>query len=273
MLFSNFDLLIFGIALLATGAFAGIIAGLLGVGGGIVIVPVLFHIFTILEIDDTIKMHLAVGTSLATIIPTSLRSLQSHMKREAVDLDLLKRWALPLLGGVIAGSILAGIIDGAMLTAIFAVIALVVSINMAFGRSNTSSKNSIPKGIGETAIASFIGLFSTLMGIGGGTLGVPIMNLFGFPIHRAVATASGLGVLISIPGAIGFIIAGWGVELRPPFSLGYISLVGFFLIIPATILTVPFGVELAHKVSTKILSRLFSLFLALTALRMFGDIL
>lgn len=263
------DLILFAGALLATGIVAGIIAGLLGVGGGIVIVPVLFHMFTLLGIDESVRMHLAVGTSLGTIIPTSIRSVRAHNKKGAVDWDLLKRWALPMLIGVGIGTALAAYVNGAVLTAVFATVALLVAFNMAFGREEWRLGSQLPGPAGQGVIASTIGGVSAMMGIGGGTFGVTVMTLFGRPIHQAVATSAGLGLLISVPGAIGFMLSGIGIEGRPPFSIGYVNLIGLALIVPATVLAAPWGAQLAHAVSRKTLARAFAFFLLITSLRMF----
>jgi len=267
------ELFVFAGALLVTGVIAGLIAGLLGVGGGIVIVPVLFHVFTLIGIDESVRMHLAVGTSLGTIIPTSIRSVRAHYKKGAVDVDLLKRWALPMLAGVMVGTTLAAYANGQMLTLIFATFALLVAFNMAFGREEWRLGNELPGKLGQGGIASVIGGTSAMMGIGGGTFGVTVMTLYGHPIHRAVATAAGLGLIISVPGAIGFVISGLGVEARPPFSIGYVNLIGLALIVPATVLAAPWGAELAHAISRKTLARTFAFFLLLTSLRMFYGLL
>jgi uncharacterized protein len=263
------ELLMFAAALLATGIFAGILAGLLGVGGGIVIVPVLFHMFTLLGVDESVRMHMAVGTSLGTIIPTSIRSLRAHQKKGAVDFDLLKRWALPMLFGVMVGTTLAAYVNGAVLTAVFATVALLVAFNMAFGKEEWRLGDELPGRGGQGLIASVIGGVSAMMGIGGGTFGVTVMTLFGRPIHQAVATSAGLGLIISVPGAIGFILSGIAVEARPPLSFGYVNLVGLALIVPATIVAAPWGANLAHAISRKTLSRAFAFFLLLTSIRMF----
>lgn len=263
------ELFLFAGALLVTGLIAGLIAGLLGVGGGIVIVPVLFHVFTVIGIDESVRMHLAVGTSLGTIVPTSIRSVRAHYKKGAVDVALLKRWALPMLAGVVVGTTLAAYANGQVLTAIFAAVALLVAFNMAFGREEWRLGNKLPGKWGQGAIASTIGGTSAMMGIGGGTFGVTVMTLFGYPIHKAVATAAGLGLIISVPGAIGFVVAGLSVEALPPFSAGYVNLIGLALIVPATVLAAPWGAELAHAVSRKTLARAFAFFLLLTSARMF----
>ena len=257
------------IALSAAGAVGGIISGLLGVGGGIVIVPVLFEIFGLLGIDPSVRMHLAVGTSLATIIPTSITSARAHAKRGSVDRGILLKLAPPVFVGVIIGTLIAGPLKGQVLTAVFATAALVVSIYMGFSRDNWRLAEQLPGGFGLGAIGSSIGTVSVLMGIGGGTLGVPTMTLFNVPIHRAVGTAAALGLVVSLPGAIGFVIGGWGHPNLPPFSAGYVNLLASALLLPTMLLTVPYGAKLAHSISQIALRRAFAGFLAVVACRMF----
>lgn len=266
--YSNIELIMFAVGLLATGIIAGVIAGLLGVGGGIVIVPVLFHIFTTLGIDESIRMHLAVGTSLGTIIPTSIRSVRAHHKKGAVDWALLKRWAFPMLLGVVVGTVLASYVDGQVLTGIFAVFALVIAANLAFGREEWRLGDELPSMPVQSGIAAVIGGLSSMMGIGGGTFGVTTMTLFGRPIHNAVATSAGLGLIISVPGAIGFLVSGWTVPGLPPFSIGYVNFIGLALIVPMTVLAAPWGAALAHKISRKTLARAFAFFLLATSIKM-----
>ncbi len=256
-------------SMLATGAIAGVMAGLLGVGGGIIIVPVLFYILSYLGIDENIKMHMAVGTSLMTIIATSISSTHAHYKRGNVDINLIKSWAGAISLGVVIGAGLAGFIQGYILIAIFAILALLVAMNMAFKPDGwSSSSNKLPTGFLKYAIAIFIGGVSALAGIGGGTFSVPVLSACGYPIRRAVGTAAAIGLLIAVPGAIGFIITGIGIEDRPIGSIGYVNMIGFFLIVPATILSAPIGVKLAHVISPKLLKKAFALFLFLTSMRM-----
>lgn len=264
----NADWLILSALLLGVGLFAGVLAGLLGVGGGIVIVPALYHVFSYLEVDPAIRMHLAVGTSLATIIPTSIRSVLGHRKRGAVDGALMRAWAAPILIGVIAGTALAAVVSSTGLMAVFATVALAVAVHMAFGHPDWRIKERLPGGL----IPALIGAISAMMGIGGGTLSVPVLSLFAYPIHRAVATAAGFGLLIAVPATVGFVVAGWDNAALPSWSLGYVSLIGFTLIVPATLLSVPLGVRLAHWMSAVVLRRAFALFLGLTAIRMFADL-
>ena len=255
-----------------TGLVGGILAGLLGVGGGIVIVPVLYHVFDYLGIDDAIRMHLAVGTSLATIIPTSIRSVRAHQKRHSFDATLFRAWAPGIFVGVIIGTWLASMATFSALTSVFAVVAMIVAIHMGFGNKDLVVSQEAPKGAIRAALTTFIGAISTMMGIGGGTLSVPLMTLFGVPIHRAVGTAAGLGMVIAIPGVIGFMVGGWNATGLPPASIGYVNWLGFLLIVPATVLAVPLGAHLAHSLDPQPLRRVFAAFLALTAARMLWDV-
>ncbi len=202
-------------ASLATGVFAGVTAGLLGVGGGIVIVPVLFYAFGLLGIDENVRMHLAVGTSLATIIPTSIVSAKAHRRRDAVDIPLLKSWAPAIFCGVLAGTAIAGTVRGAVLTAVFAAVAMLVAAHMAFRPEGAHVRETLPTGWAKLATGASIGAFSAMMGIGGGTLSVPILSACNYPIRRAVGTASAIGLIIAVPGTVGFRrLAGAGVD-RP----------------------------------------------------------
>ena len=257
------------IALLGTGVIAGLLAGLLGVGGGIVIVPVLYHVFTLLGIDETLKMHIAVGTSLATIVPTSIASSIAHYKKGNIDKNLVSQLIPGVLVGVIVGTYSSGLISSGALTIIFAVIALMVSGNMILGSKSVQISDRLPSRPGTTLIATCIGSLSALMGIGGGTLSVPILNAFKVPMHKAVGTGSALGILISIPGSAGFIYNGLGAENLPPLSIGYLNLIGFALITPTTMKMAPIGAEIGHKIDQNLLKKLFAVFLGLTSLKMF----
>lgn len=259
--------------LLVTGAVSGIAAGLLGVGGGIVIVPVLFHLFTTMNISPDVRMHLAVGTSLATIIATSTSSIRAHWRRGAVDVDLLRQWGPWIFVGVLAGTALAGAVRGTMLSAVFATMALLVAVHMGLGSPRKVIAERLPEGVSKAGLAGFIGAVSAMMGIGGGTLSVPILTLFNYPIHRAVGSAAAIGFIIGVPGAIGFVASGWTAPNLPPFSLGYINLLGLALILPTSMLLAPVGARLAHSLDTTRLRRVFAVFLAVTAARMFYGLL
>ena len=256
-------------ALWVTGLIAGMLAGLLGVGGGIVIVPVLFQLFTFLGIDETVRMHVTVGTSLATIIPTSIMSSRAHRKRGSLDPTLIRHLMPSVVLGVLVGSIASRYLTGATLTAVFACMALLVALSMAFKPDGFAISDGLPGRAGTALIGGGIGGISTLMGIGGGTLGVPILNAIRVPMHTAVGTGAMLGTVISIPGAIAFLVNGLGMPNRPPFCFGYINLLGFSLIVPATMVATGWGAKLAHSINALRLRQVFAGFLALTSLRMF----
>jgi uncharacterized protein len=243
------------------------------VGGGIVIVPVLYHVFTLLGIDESVRMHVAVGTSLATIVPTSIMSARAHRKRGSLNPDILRRLVPAVVVGVLIGAVLSGRFSGAVLTAVFATVALLVALNMAFKRDDFALRDGLPGTVGTSALGVSIGGLSTLMGIGGGTLSVPALNALRVPMHVAVGTGAALGMIISLPGAAAFLINGLDVPLRPPATLGYINLLGFALIVPATLLSTGWGARMAHAINARRLRQLFALFLALTSARMFYGLL
>ena len=269
-----FDLetiLVLGGLLLVAGAAVGVLAGLFGVGGGAVSVPVLYEAFGLIGIDDTVRMPLAVGTSLALIVPTSLQSARGHYLRGAIDMGTLRQWALPILFGVVAGSVVARYADPWVFKIVFIAVAGLVSVRMLRG-SGWSVASGLP-GAGVMRIFGVvIGFLSSLMGIGGGAISNLVLSLYGTPIHRAVATSAGVGVLISVPGAIGYIFAGWGKAGLPPDALGYVSLLGFLLMLPTSFLTARLGVRIAHALPKRKLELLFGLFLLTVCLRFVYDI-
>lgn len=256
------------VGLLITGAIAGILAGLLGVGGGIVIVPVLIVVAELFNIDDRIAMLLVVGTSLATIIPTSISSARAHNKRGAIDFDILRGWAPAIFLGALIGGIASKFIGSAGLTLIFGAVALVVSVNLALPKTITLAAAPPKTRATQSAIALPIGFLSALMGIGGGTLSVPVMSMLSVPVHRAVATASVFGLAIAVPAVCGFIWAGLGVEGRPPGSLGYVNLPAAVTLFSMSVLTAPYGAKIAHLMEPRKLKLAFAVFLAISALRM-----
>ncbi|MEM8822623.1 MAG: sulfite exporter TauE/SafE family protein [Pseudomonadota bacterium] len=266
------DMAVFAVLLVMTGAAAGVLAGLLGVGGGIVIVPILFLVFAALDVPPETSMHVAVATSLATIIPTSISSARAHHRRGNVDVDLLKGWAPWLVLGSLVGGLLSFVLVGAALRLIFGVIALAVAINMAVPKTVTIADALPLSKVTQGGLSSLIGGFSALMGIGGGTLSVPILSAFSYPTHRAVGTAAAFGLLIALPGVIGFLMSGQGVDGRPPFSFGYVNLVAAALIFPATTLFAPLGARIATALPADRLKLVFAAFLGLTALRMLWEV-
>jgi uncharacterized protein len=262
------DLVWLALALIAAGAVTGVLAGLFGVGGGAVMVPVLYQLFALIGVPEEVRMHLSVGTSLAVIIPTSIRSFRGHLKRDAVDMETLKRWAIPVIAGVVLGSLIAAYVSSTALKAVFAVVATLNGLKLLIGRDDWRLGDAMPGTIGHGAYGLAIGVLSALMGIGGGVFGNMIMTLYNRPIHRAIATSAGLGVLISIPGALGYVWAGWPkMVLLPPFSLGYVSMIGAALIIPTSVWLAPFGVKLAHGFSKRKLEMAFGIFLMFVGLR------
>lgn len=266
--FWNHDLLTLTAMMLLTGAVGGVIAGMLGVGGGIVIVPVLDLVLAAMDVDSSVRMHVAVATSLATIIPTAISSSRAHNAKGAVDHDQLKRWGVAIFLGAIAGVLLASHVTGDVLSAVFGIVALLVAIKMLFPLEGRHLAEAIPNGPVGQLIPFTIGGVSSMMGIGGGTLSVPIMTLFNFPIHRAVGTAALFGLLISAPATVAFVVAGWNVEDLPPGSLGYVNLIGLAIIAPVSYFTAPWGARIAHALSKRQLGILFGLFLAVVAARM-----
>jgi uncharacterized membrane protein YfcA len=253
--------------LMAIGAFAGVLAGLLGVGGGIVLVPAFFYAFQTLGYDGPQLMQICLATSLATIIVTSVRSVLSHNKKGAVDWDILKGWAPGIAVGAVIGMLTVASLRSSTLQGIFGVLALIIGLYMGFGRSEWRLGQAMPKGILRMILSPIMGFLSVLMGIGGGSFGVPTMSLFNTPIHRAVATAAGFGVIIAVPSVIGFLTL--TIENNPPpLTIGAVNLPAFGLIIAMTLLTAPVGVKLAHAMDPKPLKRVFAVFLVLVALNM-----
>ena len=262
----------FILAMCGAGIAGGLAAGLLGVGGGIVIVPVLYMVLTAIGVHPDIGIKVAVATSLATIMITSLSSARSHAKRGAVDYQLLKSWAVPIVIGVIGGTVLAAYVKGWVMTAVFAVVALLVALNMLFRGKGAKIMDEFPNQGTKLGSGVVVGLISSIMGIGGGTLSVPILTAFGFEIRRAVGTAAAIGFLIAIPGTIGYAIAGWSVPDLPYGSIGYVNLVAFIALVPLTALFAPVGARIAHTIPQNMLRYAFAIFLFVTSARMFWDL-
>lgn len=263
------ETLILAGAMLATGCVAGILAGLFGIGGGIVIVPVMETTLGIVGVDPAIRMQVAVATSLATIIPTSVSSVRAHHARHSVDFDIVRRWAVFVLVGALLGTWIAAQVHSRVLAMVFAVLASLVALKMILLPKSRNLTDEVPRGMLVPLIPTAIGTLSSMMGIGGGTFSVMTLTLFGESIHKAVGTAALFGLVISLPGTLGFIIAGWNDVRVPPGSLGYVSLIGFALIAPATFLTAPLGAKLAHAFDEKKLSLAFGVFLIVAAARLF----
>ena len=253
---------------IVTAIIAGILAGLLGVGGGIVLVPVLFWVLSVTNFPPELSMHMAVATSLATIIFTSVSSARAHDKRGSVDRSLLRLWAPGIILGALTGGFAAKYINGDGLKVIFGALALLVAINMATPKTLVI-RDTLPTSRTTNGLISYVtGVFSALMGIGGGTLSVPLLVSFSVEVRRAVGTASAFGILIAVPAVLGFVYAGWGQPDRPPLSVGYVNVAAALIILPFTVGFAPVGAKIAHSVDTKWIKRVFAAFLAITALRM-----
>ncbi len=259
--------------LLTIGAFAGVLAGLLGVGGGIVLVPAFLYAFRATGFAGADVMQMCVATSLATVVVTSIRSVMAHHKKGAVDWEILRAWAPGLAVGAAIGVVVAANLRSEALQLIFGVLAACVGLYMAFGRAHWRLGHALPLGWGGRVMASVMGGLSVLMGIGGGSFGVPTMSLFGVPIHRAVATAAGFGVAIAAPSVIGFFFVPLDPATRPPLTIGAVNLIAFAIIIPMTILTAPWGAALAHSLPSDRLKRVFGVFLIIVAANMAREVL
>ncbi len=251
--------------LMVIGGIAGVLAGLLGVGGGIVLVPAFYYVFSSMGYDSPYLMQICLATSLATIIVTSSRSVLSHNRKGAVDWEVLRTWAPGIAVGAVIGVLVVASLRSAVLQGIFGVLGLGIGFYMALGRTNWRLADKMPEGPTRAVMSAAVGFLSVLMGIGGGSFGVPLMTLHGKPIHKAVATAAGFGALIALPSVIGFFLVGIPADVRPPFTVGAVNLAAFGVVVMMTLLTAPLGVRLAHKLDPKPLKRVFAVFLIVVA--------
>lgn len=260
--------------LLLVGTIAGTLAGLLGVGGGIVIVPVLYWLTGsgLLNVAPDVAVHFAVATSLMTIIPTSISSARAHHKKGSIDLNMFKSWAPFMFVGALIGGLLAASINSSALAAVFGVIAIIVVLNMLNPKPFTLADSPPEPLAARAAIAGPIGMFSAMMGIGGGTLSVPTMTLLSFPVHRAVGTASLFGLVIAIPGILGYALAGQDITGLLPMSVGYINIPAAIIISCTTFLFAPLGVRIAHRLNARGLRVAFAVFLGISGLRMLSGV-
>ena len=253
---------------------AGFMAGLLGVGGGIIIVPALYYAFTVLDFDIATRMHLSVGTSLAIIIPTSIISTKTHMEYDAVDFKLIKSFGIFILFGVIGGTFLAVNLKTPAFVLFFSIMAFIVGLFFIFFREQLL-KN--PKMISDSAkniSGVIIGFISVLLGIGGGSLMVPFMRTFGYDIRRSIGTAAGVGFLIAVFGTITMITGGKIVNnINTPYSLGYVNLLGFLVFVPVTMIMARVGAKAVYKIDKNILSKIFGIFLIIVSIRSFFEYL
>jgi uncharacterized membrane protein YfcA len=269
------ELIELALMLVAVGALSGFFAGIFGIGGGAILVPVFYECFRLAGVPLEVRMPLCIGTSLAIIIPTSIRSFRAHYARGAVDMDILKSWWLPIVIGVVAGSITARYAPERLFKIVFVMVAWSAAARLLLARDNWKFGDDVPKGLLMRFYGFVVGLLSTLMGVGGGLFSNLLMTFYGRPIHQAVATSSALAVLISIPGALGYIYAGWPAAarypdvaaLQLPFAIGYVSLIGAVLVMPTSLLTAPLGVRVAHALSKRRLEMAFGCYLFIVGSR------
>jgi uncharacterized membrane protein YfcA len=254
-----------GIALLASGGVVGLLAGLFGVGGGTVVVPVLYGVFLWLGVPEDVRMPLCAGTSLALIIPTSLASFTTHRKAAAIDLTLLKRWIVPIVLGVFGGAIAARYAPASLFKIVFISIALATATRLMLRDRAPQLGYDVPKGF-IAPYGVIIGASASLIGIGGGLLANMVMTIHGRSIHQAVATSSGVGVLVSLPGTIGFMASGWDKGGLPPFSVGFVSIAAVLLLMPTSFVAARIGARLAHTLSKHQLELAFACYLILVSM-------
>jgi uncharacterized membrane protein YfcA len=261
--------------LVAVGALSGFFAGIFGIGGGAILVPVFYECFRLAGVPLEARMPLCIGTSLAIIIPTSIRSFRAHYLRGAVDMQILRLWWAPIVIGVVAGSVIARYAPERLFKIVFVMVAWSAAARLLLARDNWKFGDDVPKGPLMRLYGFVVGLLSTLMGVGGGLFSNLLMTFYGRPIHQAVATSSALAVLISIPGALGYIYAGWPAAarypdvaaLQLPFAIGYVSLIGAILVMPTSLLTAPLGVRAAHALSKRKLEIAFGAYLFIVGSR------
>ncbi len=255
-------------AIVVGGAVTGLLAGLFGVGGGAIIVPILYEIFRILGVSEDIRVQLCVGTSLAIIIPTSIRSYLAHRAQGTLPAGVLKSWIVPIAAGVTVGGVIAAVAPAAVFKSFFAVMAFLLGVKFLFAQNRWRIADTLPSRPLMWAYGLFIGFYSAMMGVGGGAVSTLILSLYGQPIHAAVGISAGVGVVISIIGTIGFVIAGLPYQaLMPPLSIGYVSLIGLVLMGPVSAFVAPYGARVAHRMSRRHLEYAFGVFLWIVAAR------
>lgn len=262
------ELLLLAALIVAGGLVTGILAGLFGIGGGALIVPVLYEVFSVLGVPDEVRFQLCVGTSIAIIVPTNVLSFLAHRARGAVMMDVVRAWAIPAVVGVAIGSVVAAFAPAAVLKIAFVVVGSAIAFKLLIGRDNWRLADDLPGHVGMTGYGFFVGLAASLMGISGGSISNVILTLHGKSMHNAVATSAGLGVPITIAGTIGYVLAGLPKQaLMPPLSLGFVSLIGFAVMAPVASFTAPYGARLAHALSKRHLEIAFGCFLLLVCVR------
>ena len=262
------------VVLAVAAAGAGFMAGLLGVGGGIVMVPALYYAFTVLDFDIVTRMHLSVGTSLAIIIPTSIISTMTHKEYDAVDFKMVRSFGVFILAGVIGGTFLAVNLKTPALVLFFSIFALMVGLFFIFLREKLVDNPKQISAIVKNISGVIIGFISVPLGIGGGSLMVPFMRTFGYDIRKSIGTAAAVGFLIAVTGTVTMITGGKIIDnVNTPYSVGYINLLGFAVFVPVTMVMARIGAKVVHKIDKKLLSKIFGIFLILVSIRSFIEYL
>ena len=262
------------IVLASAAAVAGFMAGLLGVGGGIIMVPALYYAFTVLDFDIVTRMHLSVGTSLAIIIPTSIISTKTHMEYDAVDFKMVKSFGIFILLGVIAGTFLAVSLKTPALVLFFSIFAFIVGLFFIFVREKLMENPKKISDLIKNISGIIIGFISVPLGIGGGSLMVPFMRTFGYDIRKSIGTASAVGFLIAISGTITMIAGGKIIDnINTPFSIGYVNLLGLIVFVPVTMIMARIGAKAVYKINKRLLSKIFGTFLVIVSIRSFIEYL
>jgi len=266
--FPDGDIGLLALCIAGAGILVGILAGLFGIGGGAIIVPVLYEVFRLLSVPEDIRMQLCIGTSLAIIIPTTVRSYLEHKRKGAVIPHVVRLWALPAIIGVAIGSVIASFAPAAVFKIAFVIFAGAIATKMLFASDRWNLGSELPSR-GPLAFYGFLtGFFSSLVGVSGGSLSNAVLTLYGQPLQRAVATSAGIGVPITVAGTFGYMLAGWPhMTQLPPLSIGFVSLIGFALMAPVSSYTARYGVALAHWLPRRKLEIAFGIFLILVALR------
>jgi uncharacterized membrane protein YfcA len=267
------ELLLLAAAIIAGGVVAGVLAGLFGVGGGVVVVPVLYEVFRLLGTPDAVHMQLCIGTSLAIMVPTNIRSYRAHRSTGAVLTDVVRQWTPGVVVGIAIGSIIATFAPSTVFKIAFIVIAAIIAGKLLFAKESWRLGSDLPRHPLARLYGLAVGLMASLTGVSGGSLCTMVLTLYGKPIHQAVATSAAIVVPITLAGTLGYIIAGLPHQGElPPFSIGFVSLIGFVLMAPVSSVTAAYGARLAHALSPRALERAFGLFLLAASLRFLASL-
>lgn len=268
------ELILLAAAILIAGILSGLLAGLFGIGGSTIVIPVLYELFRVLGVPDEIRMQLCIGTALAITVPTTLRAYYEHRTKSAVLPGVLRLWALPATIGVMAATAIAYVAPATLFKVLFVLFALFMALRLLFGRDSWVIGKKLPGTALMVLIGIVIGCLSTLVGVAGGSFSTLFLTLYGQPFHRAVATSTGIGSFIAVLATLGYMAAGWPKQaLMPTFTIGFVSLLGVVVFVPAAVVAAPYGARLAHRLSKRRLEVAFGLFLILIAARFIASLI